>query len=70
MGAKAAVWLGACGLFTYVSWVHWPWRALDAPEEFAAYRRRGQRLALGMVALAGAGFALGQAARALPLLTA
>jgi hypothetical protein len=70
MTAKSAVWLGACGLFTYVSWVHWPWRALAAPDEFARYREQGQRLAYGMVLLAGAGFALGQAARALPLFTA
>ena len=70
MCAKAAVWLGACTLFTYVSWVHWPWRAMAAPEEFAEYRTYGQRLAYGMVILAGAGFALGQAARALPILHA
>lgn len=70
MAAKSAVWLGALGLFTYVSWVHWPWRAMATPDEFARYRVQGQRLALGMVALAGAGFALGQAARALPLLNA
>ena len=69
-GAKSAVWLGALGLFTYVSWVHWPWRALAAPEEFTHYRRQGQRLAYAMVILAGAGFALGQGARALPLLAA
>jgi len=67
MAAKTAVWLAACGLFTYVSWVHWPWRALAAPAEFAHYRKQGQRLAVGMVVLAGAGFALGQACRALPL---
>jgi hypothetical protein len=67
MAAKAGVWLLACGLFTYVSWVHWPWRALAAPDEFAAYRRQGQRLAYGMVVLAGVGFALGQACRALVL---
>src|SRR5262245_46133480 len=70
MSAKAGVWLAACGLFTYVSWVHWPWRALAAPEEFAAYRTSGQRLAYAMVILAGTGFALGQACRALPLLYA
>jgi hypothetical protein len=70
MAAKAAAWLGACTLFTYVSWVHWPWRALATPEEFLAYRKHGQRLAYGMVILAGAGFALGQACRALPLVTA
>jgi hypothetical protein len=63
MVAKAGVWLAACVLFTYVSWVHWPWRSLSAPNEFAAYRRQGQRLAVGMVLLAGTGFALGQACR-------
>jgi hypothetical protein len=63
MAAKVAVWLAACGLFGYVSWVHWPWRSLAAPEEFAAYRRQGQLLAAGMVLLSGTGFALGQACR-------
>jgi hypothetical protein len=63
MAAKAGVWLAACVLFTYVSWVHWPWRSLAAPEEFAHYRKQGQQLAYGMVVLAGTGFALGQACR-------
>jgi hypothetical protein len=63
MAAKAAVWLAACGLFAYVSWVHWPWRSLAAPEEFAGYRRQGIALAVGMVLLSGTGFALGQACR-------
>lgn len=70
MGAKAAVWLAACVLFTYVSWVHWPWRACATPEEFAQHRKQGQQLAYGMVILAGTGFALGQACRAIPLLSA
>jgi hypothetical protein len=69
MAAKSAVWLGAMGLFTYVSWVHWPWRALAAPEEFADYRREGQRLAYAMAALAGTGFALGQAWRIVSLVS-
>ncbi len=63
MGAKSAVWLGACVLFTYVSWIHWPWRSLAAPEEFPKYRKQGQQLAYAMVVLSGAGFALGQACR-------
>ncbi len=70
MAAKAAVWLAACMLFTYVSWVHWPWRCLAAPVEFAKYRKQGQLLAIGMVVLAGTGFALGQACRAVPWLSA
>jgi hypothetical protein len=63
MGVKIVVWLLACGLFAYVSWVHWPWRAFATPAEFRAYRRQGIVLALGMVVLAGTGFALGQARR-------
>ena len=49
MGAKVVVWLAACGLFAYVSWVHWPWRSLATPDEFRAYRREGIVLAAGMV---------------------
>lgn len=63
VGAKVVVQLAAAGLFAYVSYVHWPWRSLAAPEESAGYRREGQRLALGMVALSGLGFLLGQACR-------
>ena len=63
MSAKVVVWLLACGLFAYVSWVHWPWRAFATPAEFRAYRREGIALATGMVLLSGAGFALGQACR-------
>jgi putative copper export protein len=65
MSAKIVVWLLACGLFAYVSWVHWPWRAFAAPEEFRDYRRQGIVLAAGMVILAGTGFALGQACRSM-----
>lgn len=63
MVLKVLVWLGACGLFVYVSWIHWPWRSLAAPHEFVHYRRQGIYLAVGMVALAGIGFVLGQACR-------
>ncbi|HSQ55793.1 MAG TPA: hypothetical protein VLM40_08600 [Gemmata sp.] len=63
MAAKLLVWLGACGLFAYVSWVHWPWRSLSTPDEFRAYRRQGIILAASMVLLAGIGFMLGQACR-------
>ncbi len=54
---------GGLWAFTYVSWVHWPWRSLAVAEEFTAYRRQGMLLAIGMVLLAGAGFVLGQACR-------
>jgi len=65
MGAKIVVWLLACGLFAYVSWVHWPWRAFAAAAEYRAYRRQGIVLAAGMVLLAGTGFVLGQACRSM-----
>lgn len=61
MLAKVLVWIAAGVLFTYVSWVHWPWRSLASPEEMPRYRIEGQLLAAGMVFLTGAGFALGQA---------
>lgn len=63
MAAKVVVWLLACGLFAYVSWVHWPWRCFAAPQEFRSYRRQGIILAAGMVFLSGTGFMLGQACR-------
>lgn len=63
MAAKVAVWLLACGLFAYVSWVHWVWRSVASPAEMPGYRREGVALAVGMVLLSGAGFALGQAGR-------
>lgn len=63
MLGKVVVWLAACGLFAYVSWVHWPWRSLASPEEFPGYRREGIVLAAAMVLLSGTGFALGQACR-------
>ena len=63
MIAKVSVWFLAGVLFTYVSWVHWPWRSLASPEESWRYRFEGQALAVGMVLLTGAGFVLGQACR-------
>ena len=63
MAVKAGLWAAALAVFAYVSWVHWPWRSLAAPHEFAAYRRSGILLAAAMVLLAGTGFFLGQACR-------
>lgn len=63
MLAKVLVWVAAGVLFTYVSWVHWPWRSVASPEESPRYRFEGQALAIGMVLLTGAGFILGQACR-------
>jgi uncharacterized membrane protein len=63
IGAKVVVQLLAVVLFAYVSYVHWPWRSVAAPDEFDRYRREGQWLAASMVALSGIGFVLGQACR-------
>lgn len=63
IGAKVLVQVAAAALFAYVSYVHWPWRSLASPDEFAAYRREGRRLALAMVGLSSTGFLLGQACR-------
>lgn len=63
VGAKVAVQVVAAAVFAYVSYVHWPWRSLAAPAEFAAYRREGAWLAVSMVGLSGTGFLLGQACR-------
>ncbi len=60
MLAKSIVWLLAGAVFVYVSWVHWPYRSLAAPAEFAHYRREGVILAIAMVLLSGTGFVLGQ----------
>ncbi|HEX4610623.1 MAG TPA: hypothetical protein VH092_20705 [Urbifossiella sp.] len=63
IGAKVVVQLAAAGLFAYVSYVHWPWRSLATPGEYAGYRREGTHLAAAMVMLSGTGFLLGQACR-------
>ena len=63
MAAKVVVWLLACGLFCYVSYVFWPARCFASPAEFAGYRRQNFTLSVGMVALAAAGFVLGQTCR-------
>lgn len=63
MAAKLLLWLAACVLFIYVSWVHWPRRALALPVEYTGFRRQGVVLAGGMVLLTGIGFLLGQACR-------
>jgi hypothetical protein len=63
MAAKVVVWMIACGLFCYVSYVFWPARSLAAPGEFAGYRRQNFTLSVGMVLLAALGFLLGQSCR-------
>lgn len=63
MAGKLVLWLGACVLFAYVSWVHWPRRVLAVRAEYAALRREGTFLAATMVLLAGTGFLLGQVFR-------
>ena len=63
MAVKGVVWLAAFVVFVYISWVYWPRRVFAAGAEVAALRRQGLALALVMIALAGSGIVLGQAAR-------
>ena len=65
MGLKAAVWAVAFALFAYISWVFWPRRVFAAEPEYPGVRRQGLALALVMIALAGLGLLLGQAAQGL-----
>jgi hypothetical protein len=63
MAAKVIVWLLACGLFCYVSYVFWPARSFASQDEFRGFRRRNFGLSIGMVVLAALGFLLGQSCR-------
>lgn len=64
MLVKVALWLIACGLFAYISWVFWPRRVFADATEWKRLRRQGVLLALTMVAISGLGMVLGQIARA------
>jgi len=57
--AKAALWLGAAGLFWWVSWRGWPRRVFALPEELPAEQARFRRVALAMTAMVALAFALG-----------
>ncbi|MEV0798100.1 hypothetical protein AB0I34_10450 [Kribbella sp. NPDC050281] len=56
---KAALLLGAGGIFWYVSWRHWPQRVFATSAELPALQRRLVVLATTMLGLTGLAFALG-----------
>lgn len=60
MLAKVALWLVACVLFAYISWVHWPRRVFADASEWRRVRRQGVALAVVMVGIAATGMVLGQ----------
>ncbi len=59
IGAKALLLLAATGVFTYVSWRLWPARVFATPDEIPRFQRAFRGVAVIMVAIAAAGFALG-----------
>jgi hypothetical protein len=63
--AKTLLLATAVGIFTYVSWWHWPRRVFAAEAELPALRRTLRRCAYALVGCVGAaatlGFALGAA---------
>lgn len=65
MAGKAGLWLVACVLFAYISWVFWPRRVFASEEEWPRVRRQGFILACAMIGIAGVGFVLGQFAQAI-----
>lgn len=56
---KAALLAAATGLFWWVSWRGWPRRVFALPEELPRLRRTFDLVALAMVGLVGASFAIG-----------
>jgi len=63
MAIKCGLWLIACGVFAYISWVYWPKRVFAVPEEYHRLHRQGLLLAAAMIGLSAAGLALGSVAR-------
>ncbi len=55
-GVATVLYLGAAGVFWYVSWRHWPARIFAVPEEVPAFRRRLTALAYTMLVLVGLAF--------------
>lgn len=56
---KAALLAAATGLFWWVSWRGWPRRVFALPEELPRLRRTFDLVALAMMGLVGASFAIG-----------
>ena len=65
MAIKCGLWLIACGVFAYISWVHWPKRVFAVADEYRHLHRQGFWLALTMIGLSAAGLVLGTLARGL-----
>lgn len=65
IAGKAGLWIAACALFTYISWVFWPRRVFAIPSEWRRVNRQGFILAVTMIAIAASGFLLGQTALAI-----
>ncbi len=61
VAAKALLWLGATGLFWWVSWRGWPRRVFALPEELPGVQRRFRVVALTLLVLVGTAFVLGVA---------
>lgn len=59
IGAKAVLLLAATGVFVYVSWRLWPARVFAAPAEIPRFQRAFGGVAVIMVGIASAAFALG-----------
>ncbi|MSR53116.1 MAG: hypothetical protein EXS09_07465 [Gemmataceae bacterium] len=62
---KTGLWIVACALFAYISWVFWPRRVFAVRSEWPRVHRQGLILTVTMIAIAASGFLLGQTARAL-----
>jgi len=58
VGAKAALLAAASGLFWWISWRGWPRRVFALPAELPALQRRFRAIAVTMLLLVGAAFAV------------
>jgi uncharacterized membrane protein len=63
MAAKALLFAAAVCVFCYTSWILWPRRVLAAPEEVPGLQRAFKRVAVSLIAIAGAAFAMGTASQ-------
>lgn len=64
IAGKIGLWILACALFAYISWVFWPRRVFATDSEWPRVHRQGFILAVTMIGIAASGFLLGLAARA------
>lgn len=59
VGVKVALLAAATGLFWWVSWRGWPSRVFALPDELPALQGRFRSVAIAMLVLVGASYALG-----------